>query len=467
LGLKNLPSVDEVLRDSRIVVKEAHCSRDLVVDEIRRVLGGLREEFIHKNILMDRESAKERVVGEVLQALDRLRTGTLRRVLNGTGVVLHTNLGRAPLMAETLDYSLDLARSYTNLELDLDTGKRGSRYQHLESMLVKLTGAEAALVVNNNAAAVLLVLNSLAQDREVIVSRGQLVEIGGSFRIPEIMSLSGAILVEAGTTNKTYISDYAGNITENTAALLAVHTSNYRIVGFSQEVPLDELASLGRSKNLPVIQDLGSGSLLDLSPWGLDYEPTVTECLQFGVDVVTFSGDKLLGGPQAGIIVGKRALIEGMKKNHLLRALRVDKITIAALEATLRHYIDGNPRQTVPVLEMLTCEKADLQNKAHQLCSLIEDFLQDWEGGYSLRVVETQDKVGGGAYPLQVLPGFGVEVQFGFDPEILARQLRLQEPAVLLRIQEGALLFSVRTLRDGEVEMIPGLLLEALRETVN
>lgn len=467
MGLKNLPSVDEVLRDSKIAEKEAHFSRELVVNEIRRILGNLREEIIQKDVVIDRELARDKVVQEVLKNLGRLRTGTLRQVLNGTGVVLHTNLGRAPLVAEAFDHSLELAKNYTNLELDLDTGKRGSRYYHLESMILKITGAEAALVVNNNAAAVLLVLNTLARDKEVIVSRGQLVEIGGSFRIPEIMSISGATLVEAGTTNKTYISDFAENITENTAALLAVHTSNYRIVGFSQEVALDELVRLGRSRDLPVVQDLGSGSLLDLSAWGLEYEPTVTECLQFGVDVVTFSGDKLLGGPQAGIIVGKRSLIEKMKKNHLLRALRVDKMTIAALESTLRCYIDGNPHQTVPVLEMLTYSTSDLEDKANQLGTLIQDVLRDWEGEYSIRVVETQDKVGGGAYPLQVLPGFGVEIQFDFDPEVLARQLRLQEPAILLRIQEGALLLSVRTLRGNEVEVIPGLLLEALRETVN
>lgn len=466
MGLQNLPSVDEVLKDARIREIESKCARDLVVQAVRDELGILREEIMSTGRQRSRNEARDWVAMGVIRRLVSLQSGSLRRVINATGVVLHTNLGRAPLSPQTAEYIARLAQGYTNLEMDLEEGKRGSRYQHLESMLLSLTGAEAALVVNNNAAAVLLVLNTLALDREVIVSRGQLVEIGGSFRIPEIMALSGAKLVEVGTTNKTYPSDFEKAVSEKTALLLAVHTSNYRIVGFTHEVALSELVDLGRRLNLPVVQDLGSGSLIDLSPWELKAEPTVHECLQNGVDLVTFSGDKLLGGPQAGIIAGKRYLIEAMKRNHLLRALRVDKMTIAGLEATLSSYINGCPQDKIPVLWMLTRDPAELKELADRLAQSISDELQNWSEPPEVKVAEINDKVGGGAYPLQELPGYGVEIGFGFDPGQLVHRLRVLEPAVLPRIKEGAIIISVRTLQYGEEELIPGLLrqgLEALR----
>jgi L-seryl-tRNA(Ser) seleniumtransferase len=462
LGLQNLPSVDEVLKDIKVQEIQRTCARDLVVQAVRTELDVLRTEIMNSGREWSREQARERVVTEVIRRLEMLQGGSLRRVINATGVVLHTNLGRAPLSPETSTYIARLAQGYTNLEMDLEAGKRGSRYQHLESMLLSLTGAEAGLVVNNNAAAVMLVLNTLARDREVIVSRGQLVEIGGSFRIPEIMALSGAKLVEVGTTNKTYLSDFEQAATEHTALLLAVHTSNYRIVGFTHEISLHELVRLGRKLNLPVVQDLGSGSLIDLSPWGLEAEPTVQECLQNGVDLVTFSGDKLLGGPQAGIILGKRHLVEAMKRNHLLRALRVDKLTIAGLEATLSSYINGSPQESNPVLQMLTRGKAELKAPAERLARLIRDELHNGNEPPEIKVVEIHDKVGGGAYPLQELPGYGVEIGFGFDPGQLVHQLRTLEPALLPRIKEGAIIISVRTLQSGELELIPGLLRQGL-----
>jgi L-seryl-tRNA(Ser) seleniumtransferase len=459
LGLKDLPSVDEVLKDARIQSLEEVCARNLVVQAVRDELDVLRAEILSTGNRWTREEARERVVVEVVRRLKALYNGSLRKVINATGVVLHTNLGRAPLSLETAEHIARLAQGYCNLEMDLEEGKRGSRYQHLESIILSLTGAEAALVVNNNAAAVLLVLNTLAREREVIVSRGQLVEIGGSFRIPEIMALSGAKMVEVGTTNKTYLSDFEQAVSPDTALLLAVHTSNYRIVGFTQEVPLRELVGLGCRLGLPVVQDLGSGCLIDLSPWGLTAEPTVQECIKDGVDLVTFSGDKLLGGLQAGIIVGKKHLIDAMKHNHLLRALRVDKLTIAGLEAALGCYITGEPQNRIPVLQMLTQDPAGLEITADRLCHAIREELQ---GQFDVRVVELNDKVGGGAYPLQELPGYGVEIAPGFDPGQLAYRLRTLEPALLPRIKEGAIIISVRTLQAGEVDLVPGLLRRAM-----
>ncbi len=462
MELKNLPSVDEVLKDARIQSMEKVCARNLVVQAVRDELEVLRAEILNTGNRWTREEARERVVAEAVRRLQSLRQGSLKKVINATGVVLHTNLGRAPLSPETAEHIASLAQGYCNLEMDLEEGKRGSRYRHLESIILNLTGAEAALVVNNNAAAVLLVLNTLAKDREVIVSRGQLVEIGGSFRIPEIMALSGAKLVEVGTTNKTYISDFERAVSSDTALLLAVHTSNYRIVGFTHEVPLTELVSLGRRLDLPVVQDLGSGCLVDLSPWGLEAEPTVQECIKEGVDLVTFSGDKLLGGPQAGIIVGRKRLIDAMKQNHLLRALRVDKLTIAGLEAALGGYIAGEPQNKVPVLRMLTRNPADLETMAGRLCHAIKEELQGWDGQLEVKVIELNDKVGGGAYPLQELPGYGIEIALGFDPEQLVHRLRTLEPALLPRIKEGAIIISVRTLQAEEMDLVPGLLRRAL-----
>lgn len=462
MGLKNLPSVDEVLKDARIQSMEKVYARNLVVQAVRDELDVLRADIINTGSRWSREEARERVVVEAVRRLQTLHQGSLKKVINATGVVLHTNLGRAPLSFETAEHIAGMAQGYCNLEMDLEEGKRGSRYRHLESIILSLTGAEAALVVNNNAAAVLLVLNTLARGREVIVSRGQLVEIGGSFRIPEIMAMSGAKLVEVGTTNKTYISDFEQAVSSDTALLLAVHTSNYRIVGFTHEIPLRELVSLGHRLELPVVQDLGSGCLIDLSPWGLEAEPTVQECIKAGVDLVTFSGDKLLGGPQAGIIVGRKHLIDAMKQNHLLRALRVDKLTIAGLEAVLGGYITGEPQNKIPVLRMLTRDPAELETMAGRLCHAIREELQGWNGQLDVKVIELYDKVGGGAYPLQELPGYGVEISLGFDPEQLVHKLRTLEPALLPRIKEGAIIISVRTLLAGEMDLVPGLLRRAL-----
>lgn len=450
-NLKNIPSIDEMLKNERIKQLIEVYQRDFVVDVVRSATEELRRELFLKEEEIKKEKLMQAILVKVEHMVSRLAGGSLKEVINGTGVVLHTNLGRAPLGKGAIDYMKRMASSYNNLEFDLEKGERGERYGHVEEVLTRLTGAEAALVVNNNAAAVLLGLNTLAREREVIVSRGQLVEIGGAFRIPEVMKLSGARLVEVGTTNKTYISDFAAAINEETALLFAAHTSNYKILGFTQEVPLEELVKLGQEKELPVMQDLGSGIFYDKADWGLREEPAVKSCVAAGADIVTFSGDKLLGGPQAGIIVGKRHLVEAMKKNQLTRALRVDKLTIAALEGTLLEYLLGSPKKNIPVIEMLALSREELREKAERLLELLEKRTEGLSGIRQLKLVELEDMVGGGAYPTYKIPGFGVEIEFSQPGlEKAARILRLGSPALLTRRQEDKMLLSVRTLLPGD-----------------
>jgi len=356
-----------------------------------------------------------------------------------------------------------VAANYSNLELDLETGRRGSRYAALESLLTSLTGAEDALVVNNNAAAVLLSLSTAARGREVIVSRGQLVEIGGSFRIPEVMAQSGARLVEVGSTNKTHPDDYRRAISEETAMLLHVHTSNYRIIGFTRETSVSELVEIGREYNLPVMSDLGSGFLVDLSRFGLPQEPTVQEVLGAGPDIVTFSGDKLLGGPQAGIIVGKRHYIEKMKKNPLTRAIRIDKMTVAALEATLREYLDPEKAiSEIPTLKMLTEDKEVLHNRACEFALLLESVIGKVKAEF--KVEDGSSAVGGGAMPTADLPTAVVAVNpHNISAGDLQAALRRGEPAGMGRVQEDRLVLDLRTISDTEYQLIAEAILKVLK----
>lgn len=395
----------------------------------------------------------EILVERALEALEQAARPHLRRVVNATGVVLNTNLGRAPLSHESLPAVAAVASGYSNLEYDLETGKRGSRYSHVEALLCQLTGAEAALVVNNNAAAVLLVADTFARGGEVVVSRGQLIEIGGSFRIPEVLSASGARLIEVGATNKTHPADYERAITEHTAMLLRCHTSNYRIVGFTAEVAPETMAAIAHAHGVLAVEDLGSGMLLDLAAYGLPKEPTVQETVQAGLDLVTFSGDKLLGGPQAGIIVGRRNLVDRLKRNHLLRALRLDKMTIAALEQTLRHYLDpARALHAVPTLEMLTRPLETLRQEAESLARRL--------GGRfgSLLRVETLDglsQVGGGSLPGTFLPSVLVALTSEkMDAQALSDGLRLADPPVVARIERDVVLLDPRTLLAGDAERI-------------
>ena len=450
-NLRNIPSIDELLVMPHMQSLVGQYNREFIMEKLRQAVEEIRQELRLKG----GDSNKKELAGRILKRLDILiakaTRGSLQKVINGTGVVLHTNLGRAPLGQRALAYLNEIGQNYNNLEFNLENGERGSRYQHVEDLLIALTGAEAGLVVNNNAAAVLLGLTTWARDKEVIVSRGQLIEIGGAFRIPDVMKQSGARLVEVGTTNKTYISDYAQAINDDTALLFSAHTSNYKIVGFSEEVKLNDLVTLGKERNIPVMHDLGSGILYDLGEWGLKDEPTVRASVDSGADIISFSGDKLLGGPQAGIIVGKQKHITAMKKNQLTRALRVDKLNIAALEGTLLEYLSGDPLQAIPVLKMLTATGQDLWARAEGLREALKDKLEISGAIQSIAVVETEDMVGGGAYPTYKIPGYGVQIAFQeIQLETVARQLREMSPALLTRKQEDKMLISVRTLLEGD-----------------
>jgi L-seryl-tRNA(Ser) seleniumtransferase len=437
--LRGLPSVDQVLADPALAPTFEGHPRVRAVTAARLALGAARGRLLNGDARgLDRSDLEE--------ALARLETSSLRPVLNATGVVLHTNLGRAPLPEEALAQAVQVAQGYCNLELDLEEGERGSRYDPVVELLRGLTGAEDACVVNNNAAAVLLVLAALARGRQAIVSRGELVEIGGGFRVPDVMAQSGVLLVEVGTTNRTRLSDYELALTPQTALLVKVHRSNFAIVGFTQEVSSSALATLGRARGLPVFEDLGSGSLLPLVAEGLTPEPTVRDKIKAGVSLVSFSGDKLLGGPQAGIIVGERALLAQVKAHPLNRALRVDKLTVSVLEATLRLYRDGRTAQ-VPVVQLLTQSSERLRERASRLASLL------LEQGVKAEVVPTEGQVGGGAMPLSRLPSYACALD-GYAPQRAQDQLRTGEPPVISRIDEGRVLLDVRCLAEGELRPV-------------
>lgn len=424
----------------------------------RRVAQALREMMLSGR----KEELTEEELDRLMQGIFRkYESPHLKRVINATGVIVHTNLGRAPLAKEILPYLTEIASRYSNLEYDLEEGKRGSRYVHVEELIKELTGAEAALVVNNNAAAVLICLNTLAVGKEVIVSRGELIEIGGSFRIPEVMTWAGCILKEVGTTNKTHLHDYEKAINENTALILKVHKSNYAIVGFTKEVSAEELLPLCRKKGLPLMEDLGSGSFVDFSKYGLAKEPTVQEALRAGADIVTFSGDKLLGGPQAGIIVGKREYIERIKRNPLNRAVRIDKLTLAALEATLKLYRDeALAIKTIPVLQMILANPETLKRRARKLLKLITDISPQ----IKVSLVKTVAKTGGGALPLLDLPSYGVALSIpGLSPHELQRRLRRTEPPLIGIIEDEALILDVRCLFEEDLLEIKKIF-EGLRD---
>ena len=447
--LRKIPKVDELLRCPQLKKTAEEFGDAALTDAIRKALDGLRREILagHRDALPEAEQLYAAIAREARMAA----LPSFRGVINGTGIILHTNLGRACLSEQAARAVWDAALSYSNLEYNLDTGKRGSRYSHVEDILCRLTGAESALVVNNNAAAVLLVLSALTKGGEVIVSRGELVEIGGSFRIPEIMESCGAKLQEVGATNKTHLSDYEKAINENTKALMKVHTSNYRIVGFSGVPALGDLVALGHARGLPVLEDLGSGSLVDLNRFGIHDEPTVQDSIRAGVDVVSFSGDKLLGGPQAGIILGKKKYLDILKQHPLNRAMRVDKMTLAALEATLRSYAREKCEE-IPVIAMVSAKPEALKAKAETLCALLT------ARGLSPEILPTLSQVGGGSVPNQNLPSFAVA--FGGNVDALEETLRKGARPIIGRIHEGRYLLDVRTLREADFETIA----ESLRE---
>ncbi len=450
--LRHLPSVDRLLSEKSIQALEEVFPRDLIANLIRETLSVCRAELIKGQNL----PAVSDIVADIVKRAEALSQPGLRPLINATGVILHTNLGRSPLSEDAITAMHMASSGYNNLEFDLVSGGRGSRHTHIEPLLCRLSGAEAGLVVNNNAAAVMLGLAALVRRKEVIVSRGQAVEIGGGFRIPEVMRQSGARLVEVGTTNCTYIQDYEAAVTARTGALLRVHPSNFRVVGFTHTVSLEEIAALGKTRAIPVFDDLGSGCPLDTAQFGLAAEPTIQESISKGVDLAFFSGDKLLGGPQAGIIVGKKVYIDKLKKHPLVRALRIDKTRLAGLSATLIHYLKGEALTKVPVWQMISMPLGQIDRRANL-----------WAQAVSGRVADGESLIGGGSLPGAALPTRLLclgDVKIPALAQKLAAHLRQQYPAVVGRLYEGLLVLDPRTVRPDQDELVIKALKQAWQD---
>lgn len=454
--LRGIPKVDEVLKQEPLFMLSETLGASVVKDAARAVIDELRQQIL---ALGDGESKNfdtelmsiEAAVNATLARLNDDSEFNLHSVINATGTILHTNLGRAPLTKDAVDNVMAVSQGYSNLEYNVAEGKRGSRHDIVGDLIAELTGAEDAMVVNNNAAATMIVLASMGAGKEIVVSRGELVEIGGAFRIPDIMEQSGATLHEVGTTNKTKVSDYEDAINEETGALMKVHKSNYEICGFTEEASLEELVALGKKAKLPVIYDMGNGLMLDMSEFGLR-EPNVPASLGTGIDVILFSGDKLLGGPQAGIIAGKKEYIKAMKKHPLARAMRVDKMTFAALEATLRKYKDEKlALKDIPVLSMIAASKEEMYAKAERFANKIRLANRD----AVIDIVEVEDQIGGGSAPMVRLPGYAVTVQVGKkSAKAMERKLRKADTPIVARIHEDQLLLCVRTIFEDEFDSI-------------
>lgn len=455
-----LPSMNAALEafadpfDENCRALAASLPRALLRESVESFFNLCRARIADGAITTAEELSLQRLMPELLLHVTACSRPHFRKVLNATGVIIHTNLGRSLLPREAAQAVREAALSYSNLEFDLETGARGSRYSHVEDLIRRLTGAESALVVNNNAAAVLLVLDSLCKGREVVVSRGELVEIGGSFRIPEVMTKSGCFLKEVGATNRTHLADYARAIGENTAALMKVHASNFRIIGFTKEVERERLAALAREKDLPLIEDLGSGMLFDFAAANLQhlaFEPTAARVLAAGVDVVTFSGDKVLGGPQAGIIAGRARYIDTIKSNPLNRALRIDKLTLAALEATLRLYLDpAYAQERIPTLRMICMTEQAMKKRAGKLARLLKKRLP----GITVTLRPGASRTGGGAFPEYDLPTWLVRLQSpGHAPDVLREALLRTDPPLVARLEDDALCLDARTLDDAEFSL--------------
>lgn len=445
--LRSLPSVDQIIQSEPGQAWIASYGRPLTLEAIRQTLETARTEFRQGKTLPDHA----RILGIIEQQLAMWVTPTLLPVINATGVILHTNLGRAPLSAAAIQACLEVARGYSNLEFDLESGKRGSRLLHAEKLLKHLTGAEAALVVNNNAAAVVLALSALARRRGVVISRTQLIEIGGGFRVPEVMKQSGARLIEIGTTNRVHLSDYEAALQESPAIVLRAHRSNFKLVGFTSEPELVEIASVCHRENIPLIDDLGSGSLLETTHYGLAHEPTVQESLAAGADLVCFSGDKLLGGPQAGIIVGRAELVNRLKKHPLARAIRADKLCLAALNATLMHYLKDEAEHAIPIWRMISARLETLQTRAVAW----GDNLGRGE------VIPAESTVGGGSLPGETFPTYVLRLHLP-SPNRFMERLRQSNPPVIARLEDDNILFDPRTVLPEQ----ESVLLKTLKELI-
>lgn len=452
--LRMLPGVDHVLGLCGALPFFKDIPKTVLVSSIRKILETLRIGILGADRDIAEESLSDAHITEaVMAAVIKATAPNLKPLVNATGVVVHTNLGRSLLPDAVVENIALIAGRYSNLEYDLDAGKRGSRYASVEDLLCEISGAQAAMAVNNNAGAVLLCLETFARNKEVIVSRGELVEIGGSFRVPDVMAKSGGILREVGTTNRTHMRDYENAIEENTALLLKVHRSNYSIIGFTAEVSLKELVELGARHGVPVMEDLGSGTFIDFSKYGLVKEPTVQESVAAGTDIVTFSGDKLLGGPQAGIIVGKKSTVDQIKQNPLARALRIDKLTLAALESTLRLYRDEEKAvRMIPTLRMLTMNIGDIETRAS---NLVEELKNIDKSRLEISLIERSSKAGGGALPLLGLPSRCLSIRLqGMSANALEKSLRENDPPIIGRIEDDAYIMDPRTLRDDDLPII-------------
>lgn len=450
--LRSLPKVDELLKEDIFQRHLPVMDQKYLVEIIRSEIDKLRADILSEKT--KEEIDKEKLIEAIDQKIQKEFDFGLKKVINGTGVVLHTNLGRAPMAKEVRAALEDVLYGYCNLEYEIDSGQRGSRHDHLKGLLQKLTGAEDVIVVNNNAAAVMLVLSTMAKGKEVIVSRGELVEIGGSFRIPKVMEHSGAILREVGSTNKTHLRDYEEAINENTGALMKVHTSNFKIMGFTDDVDTADLRPLADKYDLPIIDDLGSGVFLDLTKYGLEYEPTVMDSLQKGADIVTFSGDKLMGGAQCGVIIGKKEYIAQMKKNDLLRALRVDKMTISALTATLSMYLNMTDiEKRIPVLSMLSSTKEELLKKSETIYHMIT---KDHEGlKEQVEIVSMSSMVGGGSLPTQLMDSWGLKISpKKMTTSHFEKRMRTTEPHIVARVENDFYYIDARTIFDEEIRTL-------------
>ncbi len=458
---RSIPKVDVLLENSDIVTLIENHHRDVVVDVIREEIDKLRN-FIKENDDINLIEEKiNNLIENIKISTEKVYSYNIKKVINGTGTILHTNLGRAIISKKHADYLSEVVTSYSNLEYNLEEGRRGERYSHFEKLICKITGAEAAMAVNNNAAAVMLVLSSMAAEREVIVSRGELVEVGGKFRIPDVMKSSNAHLVEIGTTNKTHLEDYEDAISENTGAFLKVHTSNFKILGFTESVSIEELCKLGREKDIPVIEDIGSGVLIDLSEYGLEYEPTVQDSIKAGVDVVSFSGDKLLGGPQAGIIVGKKKYIDKMKKNPLTRAFRIDKFTATILEMIFHEYLNEEDAiKNIPVLSLITKDLKEIEKNANALFNKIENL----ENVADINVEDTFSQIGGGSLPAERIKSKSVTIMpKNISTQSLEAKLRAGKNPVVGRISEEKLILDMRTVLEDEIDILAQKLIDILK----
>jgi L-seryl-tRNA(Ser) seleniumtransferase len=452
--LRMLPGVDSILEAAKTDTFFDNVPKSVLVRSIRFVVEQLREIVLDdQQEIMEEALSDSAVLSAVKQRARKTMTPNLNRIVNATGIVIHTNLGRSLLADDAIENLSTIASRYSNLEFDLSKGARGSRYSIVEDIICELSGAESAMVVNNNAGAVFLSLETIAKGKKVIVSRGELVEIGGSFRIPDVMAKSGGILKEVGTTNRTHLKDYENAIEHDTALLLKVHTSNYSVIGFTASVSLETLVDLGAKYNIPVMEDLGSGTFVDFSKYGLLKEPTVQESVKAGADIVTFSGDKLLGGPQAGIIVGKKDVIEKIKKNPINRALRIDKLTLAALESTLRHYRNIDKAMVaIPTLRMMTLPFDRIASKAKALFEALENI---GDSRLSVDLMDIFSRPGGGSLPLLTLPskGVGVKVE-GISANALEEEMRNNECPVIGRIEEDLFIMDLRTILDDELPLV-------------